>query len=110
MHDMDNLPENYIFPFEVYYMPITKAEIDIFRDFTLNVVPDKEYFVTAIEATYKIDKKKRTLRIVERNYGVSDAIENQILSNRFIDFQVMKLCKTAMYSGFRVFLESKFSN
>ena len=110
MQNMDDLPENYIFPFEVYYMPITKVEVQIFRDFILNAVPDNEYFVTALDATYKIDKKKRILRIVQRNYGVSDSIENQILSNRFIDFQVMKLCKTAMYSGFRVFLESKFSN
>jgi hypothetical protein len=82
------------------------------RDFKKQVSREdfpEEFVLDLVEGKFKINKVKKEFRILER-YKYSDIDDSQFIHDFEIELQVFIAYKVAKLSGFKVFLEPKYSN
>jgi hypothetical protein len=94
---------------DVYNFDVTDEQVFKFKTETLDKKLPNEYIVESFVGFFKVNKSKKEFRILKRkyynyldflNYPKDEDIDNAI----FITYKV------AIKSGFKVFLESKYSN
>lgn len=89
---------------------VTKDDIKQFKKIVLNNDKSNEYYLETNHGVFKINKEKKTLIVLERNY-VSKVFDDDIfVDNAPIDYEITRLCKVAKRAGFEYFLEKKYMN
>ena len=94
---------------ELYKIEVEKEDVEVFK-FAVNQkgMPDVFTF-ESLQGYFKIDKIKKEFRILKRkSYG--DLTIIGCPTDTQIDEEIAFIWKVACRSGFKVFLENKYSN
>lgn len=86
----------------IYRFDVEMEDILKFRETLSSVNLPNEITFETKEGIFKINKKKKTFRILHRKYYPNKSFES--------DFVVMSMFKIALWSGYDCFLEDKYSN
>lgn len=86
---------------------VTQDDIDRFNDvMSSRALPNSFVFETE-EGVFKINRKRKEFRIVKRKYF---QVNDKIVLPEQIDYTIMAMYKIACWSGYKVFLDEKYSN
>ena len=106
---MNLITEDFFFPMDFFKYEVSKKDIDRFKEAALDSIKPNEYILETQDGLFKINQDKKIFMIVMRkyNYTLPEEIEESIEE---IDYSIMMIYKIAIKSGFKVYLEQKYSN
>jgi hypothetical protein len=86
---------------------VTDDDVERFR-FAIELADaPKEFVFQTNEGIFKVNKQRKEFRVLQRKYnGFGMFIPNLIE----VDYTIMAMCKIACWSGYKVYLDTKFSN
>jgi len=106
---MNMITEDFFLPMDFFKFEVSKKDIEIFKEATLDCSKPNEFILETLSGMFKIKQDERVFIILMRKYDYT-LPEDLDESIEEIDSQVMIIYKIAMKSGFKVFLEHKYSN
>ena len=106
---MNITTEDFFFPLDFFKYEVSKKDIDRFKEAALDYSKPNEYILETQDGMFKIIQDQKIFMVVMRkyNYTLPEEIEETIEE---IDYSIMMIYKIALKSGFKVYLEQKYSN
>lgn len=103
------ITEDFFFPMDFFKFEVSKKDIEIFKEATLDCTKPNEYVLETVDGMFKINQDEKIFIILMRKYDYTlpEEMEESIED---IDSSIMMIYKIAMKSGFKVYLEQKYSN
>jgi len=89
---------------------VTKQDLIEFDWIYFQEIWFNSFVIETNDFIYKINKKTKELRILQRFYKTMVDDSNMYESTDAIDYEVIRLCKIAKQAGFSYFLENKYMN
>lgn len=106
---MNKITEDFFFPLDYFKYEVSENDVNRFKEAALDYSKPNEFILESQDGMFKIIQDEKIFMIVMRkyNYTLLEEIEESIEE---IDYSIMMIYKIAMKSGFKVFLEQKYSN
>jgi hypothetical protein len=106
---MNIITEDFFCPMDIFSYKVSKKEIANFKKAALDSYKPNEYILETNDGMFKITQDERVFMILMRKYEYTIPEEMDYDIDE-IDSNVMMIFKIAKSSGFKVFLEQKYSN
>lgn len=106
---MNVITEDFFFPMDLFKYDVSNKDIASFKEAALDSYKPNEYILETVDGMFKITQDERIFMILMRKYDYTlpDEMEESVEE---IDSNIMMIYKIAIKSGFKVFLEQKYSN
>lgn len=106
---MEAVDDKIFDPLGLYTVHIHDEMIEQFKEQVNREDFPEEFVLDLVEGRFKINKVKKEFRILQR-FKCGDVDDSPYAHDFEIELQVFIAYKVAKLSGFKVFLESKYSN